>query len=95
MFLVAGLAVYRLSRAIAEEEGPFSAFTRLRGALDPDQQTWLGRGINCAMCVSFWLALPAAIFVSVLGYADVLAWPLTWLALSSATVLLKKWEQKK
>jgi hypothetical protein len=94
-FLVAALAVYRLSRMVAEEEGPGAIFTKLRGAFDPDQQTWVGRGLNCPICVSFWVALPAAIAITVLGYADVYAWPLTWLALSAGTVVIKKWEHKK
>lgn len=95
VLILAALATHRLSLAIAEEEGPFSIFLKLRGALDPDQATWLGRGLNCIMCVGFWVALPVALFVTVLGYADPWAWPLTWLGLAGSVVLIRRWEQKR
>lgn len=85
--LLAALAVYRISRMVSDEEGPFSIFTKLRALVPPD--TWVGRGLECIMCVSFWVALPVALW---LGGA---LWPLTWMALSSGTVLIRKWEQKK
>ena len=87
-FALAALAVYRLSRMIADEEGPFSVFTTLRGRFAPD--TWIGRGLECIMCVSVWVSLPIALWVD--GGGD---WALTWLALSSVTVLIRKWEQKR
>lgn len=93
--LLAAMATYRLARMIAAEEGPFGLFTRLRGALDPDQATWLGRGVNCPLCVGFWVALPVAVVVSVLGAADVWAWPITWFGIAGAAALLHKWETKR
>lgn len=89
------LATYRLTAALVREEGPGGVFLKLRGRLDPDQKTWIGRGINCVFCVSFWLALVAALFVSVLGYADPWAWPLTWLGIAGGCALLFRWEQKR
>ncbi len=93
IFALAALAVYRLSRMITDEEGPFAVFTKLRGFYPPVD--WVGRGLECIMCVSVWVAFLATIMVTVLGYADAWLWPLTWLALSAATVLIRKWEQKK
>lgn len=93
MLIIAALAVYRLSRMVSDEEGPWMLFTKLRGLAKPD--TWVGRGMECIMCVSFWVALPATIALAMLGYIDILAWPFVWLALSAVTVLLRKWEQKK
>ena len=95
MFIIAALATHRIALAITEEEGPFSLFVKLRGALDPDQTTWLGRGLNCIFCVGFWVALPISLFVTVLGYADPWAWPLTWLGLADSVVIIRRWEQKK
>lgn len=94
-FIIASLATHRIAVLVTEDEGPFSIFTRLRGALDPDQKTWLGRGMNCVFCVGFWAALPVAVFVTVLGYADAWAWPLTWLGLAGAVVIIRRWEQKR
>lgn len=88
VLLLASLAVYRLSRMITDEEGPFAVFTKLRGAFPP--LNWVGRGLECIMCVSVWIALPVALYID-------LSWtaPLTWLALSSVTVIIRRWEQKK
>lgn len=94
-FVLATLTVYRLSTAITREKGPFGLFLRLRGAVDPDQQTWLGEGLNCPFCVSFWLALPAALWLTVLNYADVWIWPLSWLGIAGAVALILRWEQKR
>jgi len=61
------------------EDGPADVFQRLRdwvyGAFDPDH--WVARGINCPLCLSFWLAglvalLPAGL-VRVLAVAGAVA----------------------
>ncbi len=85
-FALAALAVYRISRMITDEEGPFMVFSKLRGIAQPT--TWIGRGLECIMCVSVWVALPVAYYLG----GD---WPLTWLALSAVTVIIRKWEQKR
>lgn len=61
---VLGLATYRISFMVANEEGPFSIFERLRvlmGAYDQDETgkppTIWGRGISCPLCVGFWVSL--------------------------------------
>jgi hypothetical protein len=50
------LATYRLYRLVAIEEGPFGLAAKLRGVADPEQRTWLGRGMVCPWCISFWIA---------------------------------------
>lgn len=85
-FAVASLAVYRISRMITDEEGPFAIFSKLRGLAKPD--TWIGRGLECIMCVSVWVALPIALWLG----GD---WLLTWPALSAVTIIIRKWEQKR
>ncbi len=87
-FILASLAVYRLSRMLTDEEGPFMVFTKLRG-LAPTEN-WIGRGLECILCMSVWVAFIAALYID-------LTWtlPLTWLALSGVTVILRKWEQKR
>lgn len=52
---ICALATYRIVRLIAIEEGPFSLSLKLRGVLDPDQRTWVGRGLACPWCISFWI----------------------------------------
>lgn len=80
-FLLAVLVVYRVAYLIAEDEGPFSSMAKLRGRVDPTRATWLGRGIRCPMCVSFWLAFFAAFFLPGLFLEN-------WLALAGAVLLL-------
>jgi hypothetical protein len=87
-FVLAALAVYRLTRMLTDEEGPFEVFTKLRGLAKPD--TWIGRGLECILCMSVWVALPVALWID-----WSLNWWLTWLALSGVTVVIRKWEFKK
>jgi len=54
--VLSALATYRLYRLVAIEEGPFGLSAKLRGIADPDQRTWVGRGMACAWCITFWLA---------------------------------------
>lgn len=83
--LIAALACFRMALMVSSEEGPFGVFQRLRGRLDPDQRTWVGRGINCVWCVSFWAA-PVALLLTL--YAPPAAW---WLAVSGAVVAGHMW----
>lgn len=58
LFLAGFLSTWRLTKAITEEEGPFRLFLKIRASLPTDgKRGWLGRGINCHWCVSFWIGL--------------------------------------
>lgn len=92
-FSIAALATYRLSRLIADEEGPWSVFSKIRDATP--EQTNLRRGIECIMCVSVWAAIPITAGLVAGGAIPLAFSPLWWLALSSITVLIRKWEQKR
>lgn len=80
--VVASLAVWRVSRMITLEEGPFSAFAWLRGHVDARQQTWIGRGLSCLACVSFWLAALAALVLN--------ASVIEWFGIAGASLLLDR-----
>ena len=54
--VICALATYRVTRLVTIEDGPFALMRRLRGVADPDQKTWIGRGLACPWCVSFWIA---------------------------------------
>lgn len=88
ILFLAAAAVFRISHMIADEEGPWAIFLKLREKYTP--VTWFGRGLACIMCVSFWVALPVALYVD-------WSWtmPLTWMALSGVTVLLREWKNKR
>lgn len=81
-FIVLTLAVYRVAYLITREDGPLDLFAKLRGWLDPRQQTWIGRGLNCILCVSFWIGLLGALLVGA-------SW-LEWLAVCGAIVLWRE-----
>ena len=55
LFLMQSLATYRLALLITTEEGPFELAARFRNLFLSDN--WLGRGVRCFYCVSFWVAM--------------------------------------
>lgn len=75
------LAVYRVAYMIAKEDGPFDALAWIRGKIDPMQHTWIGRGLNCVLCLSWWLSL----VVFALGGS----W-LEWLAVAGGVLVIHK-----
>lgn len=74
VFLLALLGIYRLSHMIAMEDGPFDVFAGLRDRAG--QRDWVGRGLHCPLCISFWLALSMSGW---LALADLMLWQLFWL----------------
>lgn len=82
-FVMVTLAAYRLAYLITREDGPFDIMAWLRGKIDPLQKTWIGRGLNCILCVSFWLTGIGAIVVGA-------SW-LEWLAMAGAILLWREW----
>lgn len=85
-FVIAVLAVYRASRMLAHEDGPFTVFAWVRGKLG--QKNWIGRGLHCPLCLGFWLAAGAAYLV---GPTDWRTWLLLWLGIAGGQVLLWKY----
>ena len=61
--VISALATYRVVRLVTVEEGPFGLAQKLRNITDPDQRTWIGRGMACPWCISFWLA-PVAVYTA-------------------------------
>lgn len=55
LYMAGALATWRLAKATTEEEGPFSSFVWVR---DRSPQVgrwgWVGRGLDCLWCTSFW-----------------------------------------
>lgn len=83
------LAAYRVAHLLLHEEGPFGIIQWLRAKIDPRQTTWVGRGFNCALCLTFWLALGATFLPD---------WAVMWLGLAGLLCAARKqwprlWEQ--
>jgi hypothetical protein len=89
-FVIAAFAVYRVSRMIALETGPYRVFETLRGQVynHYGSDSWQSEGINCPLCISFWVGLIVALW---LGKRDRLV--VNWLALSGAASFLVKMER--
>jgi hypothetical protein len=59
-FLVRAFFLYRVSRMIATEDGPFRVFHKFRRAVVEnvdEKRMWLAEGVECPLCISFWLSL--------------------------------------
>lgn len=91
-FIIAAFATYYSARTIAEQDGPWGIFDRLRLRFDSG---YLGKGIRCIVCVSAYTGLAAALFMALLGLYDVWLWPLVWLGLAGAsTKIAEFWKQR-
>lgn len=80
--LLATIAAYRIARMLVLEEGPFSIFATVRGRVDPSQKSWIGRGMACIACVSFWVSLIVALMIG--------ASVIEWLAMAGAIVIWRE-----
>lgn len=92
---LAAFATYYLSYSISNDEidGPWNAFKALRNVWT-DPKDWKARGIRCIVCVSCWVALLWALLLGLLGYYDVWIWPIVWLGLAGASVVIGRYWQR-
>ena len=96
LFVLLTLAIYRLARLIAIDDGPADVLLKLRslwGAYDYGEngvaKSSRGRGLTCPHCVGFWLAL----FFAISAYP----WPgllIYCLALAGAQSFLQELGQR-
>jgi hypothetical protein len=82
-FVLVVLATWRITHLFVEEDGPGNIIVRLRARLG-DSVT--GRALDCFLCLSLWVAAPAALLLA----RDVLTWFVAWLAISGAASLLER-----
>lgn len=88
VFLLALLGTYRLSHMIAMEDGPFDMFAELRESVS--QRTWVGRGLHCPLCLSFWLSLCMVGWLSFVGLLPQGHAFLMWLGLAGGCLVLHR-----
>ncbi len=82
-FVLAALATWRVTHLLANEDGPADIVFHLRRRLG---ESWIGGLMDCFNCLSFWIAAPAAIFVTTRPVPGLV----TWLALSGAACLFER-----
>ena len=85
--IVAVLATWRITHLLANEDGPADLVARFRLRLGTGLA---GQLMDCFKCLSLWVALPIALFVTKRPL-DLL---LTWVALSGAACLLERLGQE-
>lgn len=83
--VLATLATYRLSRMIALEDGPVDVFSNMREKVG--QATWVGRGVHCVLCISFWLSW---LVVLLLPLASLPEYVLAALGIAGGVVVIHK-----
>ena len=82
-FLLAVLAVWRLTHLLSKEDGPWDMILNLRRSLSAG---FFGKLLSCFYCLSIWIAIPFVFFLDGTGIEKVVA----WLALSGAAILLER-----
>ena len=82
-FLLAALAVWRVTHLVAKEDGPWDLLRRFRRGLG---EGMLGKLASCFYCLSIWVALLFAWFLGGSLVERIVGW---W-ALSGAAVLLER-----
>lgn len=71
-FIILGLATWRLSSLLVDEDGPFDIFARLRALLgvrynksnDAYSFNQVGTALTCVWCTSIWVAIMLTISYS-------------------------------
>lgn len=83
LFLLKGLAVWRITHLLSNEDGPFDVVYKFRKLVG---QGFFGNLLDCFYCLSIWIALPFAFWKG--SAAEVIL--LQWMALSGFACVLEK-----
>jgi len=84
--LLGSLGAYRLGHMLTQERGPFDVFLRFRNIFT--QEDWLGHGVRCLHCVSFWIAAGMA---ALLPVASLKEFFLLWFGMAGAVIILDRY----
>ena len=82
-YVLAALAVWRLTHLLNAEDGPWQILARLRSAVGAG---FWGSLMDCFYCLSLWTAAPFAWWLGGRWTGRLLA----WLAISGAAILLER-----
>jgi hypothetical protein len=90
IFFIDIMAVYRVSFMLAREDGPFDVFSKCRDHIG--QKTWIGRGLHCVPCISFWISIASVISMCICDPfgIGVYAWLLFAFGVSGGVLVLDK-----
>lgn len=82
------LALYRVCTDFTQEDGPFDVLAHMRGWLLAHAPSGVHGIVTCPICLSWWLAFPAAYLAVLVADQPILFWPLWWLALAGGVAAL-------
>jgi hypothetical protein len=82
-YLIIVIVVWRLTHLISSEDGPFDLIIRIRKTIG---NTFFGRLMDCFYCLSLWIGLLCAYFVS-RSWQEIVVLTLYY---SGASILLEK-----
>lgn len=83
-FFLLTFAVYRVTRIIADEDGPFDFAVNFRHFLKSNKYIFFYKLTDCFYCLSMWISVPAAFLMT----TDVKMWFIYWLALSGLSCII-------
>lgn len=91
LYILATLATFRITYLIVYETGPWALAERLRSWVvnHYGPKSWQAEGIQCPLCVSFWIALIAAAAVLYGGFVGLAI--LLWLGIAGGCLVLHSW----
>ncbi|MEP6900217.1 MAG: DUF1360 domain-containing protein [Actinomycetota bacterium] len=87
LFLLCLLAVWRICHLLSQEDGPFDLIIKFRKLFG---QGFFGNLLDCFYCLSMWVSIPFAIWLS----SDWKEGIVCWLALSGGACILFKLTEK-
>lgn len=93
LLITVALATFRLSRMVAEEDGPVDAFKRIRDRTSP-WGNWISRGVRCQLCVGVWVSLFLSLYLVSVGLIDIRFAPIFWFASAGLAVKLRDFWSK-
>jgi hypothetical protein len=86
-FIICTLAIWRITHLLSQEDGPFDLVIKFRKLFG---QSFVGNLLDCFYCLSIWIAIPFAIWLTDEWIEGIII----WLALSGAACLLFKLTSK-
>jgi hypothetical protein len=83
-------ATYRSAYLVVYERGPWALAEKLRSWVVKrySPKSWQGEGIQCMLCVSFWLALGWTVVALAMGALGIDALLLTWWGVAGLAMML-------
>jgi hypothetical protein len=82
-FSLCTFAIWRITHLFSKEDGPFDAVVKFRKLFG---QGFFGNLLDCFYCLSLWVSVPFAVFLSQTWVQGIII----WLALSGAACFLFK-----